>query len=379
MNIMENQQLKLRTIVLLSFLFMFTASITSCIELVDAEYSYQDNVIFIDAYALTEAGTSTVTISKSNWDERNYSVNFIPNAKVKVENINTGLIIDFPADTMGVYVCPTDFAVAEGDIWKLYIELEDGRKIESKPEIVKTKVAIDEIKSEYSPEVVYNTARERFVPGHRISIDWQDPQGDENYYLWKYKIFEPLYVCKTCEKGIFRNGSCQALTTSFGPQYYNYLCDPVCWQIKYEDKPIIFEDRLSDGAAIKNKEITILPFYRRPDILIEVQQLSLNESSYDYFKIISDQVSASGGLNAPPPAPLLGNLFNPDDPTEIVLGQFTTAGVSSKFVFIDRSNITENPFRPDDPIILESCIPCPQSFPCEESLTRTAVQPEGWQ
>jgi len=373
--------MKLRTFILISFLITITALIPSCIDKVDAEYSYQNNIIFIDAYALTEAGTSTVNISRSNWLEQynSYAVKFIPNAKVQLENIDTELIIDFITDSTGVYVCPPDFAVEKGEVWKLYIELEDGRKFESKQETVKAAIPIDEIKADYSPEVVYNDAKKKFVPGHRISIDWQDPEGEENYYLWKYKTVEPLYVCKTCEKGIYRNGACQARTNNFGPQYYNYLCDPVCWQIKYADQPVIFEDRLSDGAAIKNKEIVILPFYRRPDILIEVQQLSLSKSAYNYFKIISDQVSASGGLNAPPAAPLFGNLFNPDDPDEIVLGQFTAAGVSSKYIFIDRSTILENPFRPDDPIILETCIDCPQSYPCKESLTRTSIKPTGWQ
>lgn len=371
--------MKLRTLVLVFFIMIITACIPSCIDLVDAEYSYQDDVIFIDAYALTDVGTSTVTISRSRWDEISYSVKLVPNATVQLENINTGLTIDLTADLSGVYVCPPDFAVEEGEVWKLYIELEDGKKFESEPETVKATIPIDDIKSEYSSELVYNDAQNKFIAGHRVSIDWQDPEGEENYYLWKYKTFEPLYVCKTCRKGIYRNGACQPPTSNFGPEYYNYLCEPVCWQIKFEEKAIIFEDRLSDGAAIKDKEIALLPFYRRPNILIEIQQLSLNKSNYNYFKIISDLVSASGGLNAPPPAPLFGNIFNPDDPTEIALGQFTAAGVSSKFIFIDRSTIQEDPFRPDDPIILEPCASCPQSYPCEESLTRTSIQPEGWQ
>jgi len=70
---------------------IIAVSIPGCIDLVDAEYDYQDNIIFIDAYALTEAGTSTVTISQSNWDGVNYSVRFVPNAKVQFENIDTEL------------------------------------------------------------------------------------------------------------------------------------------------------------------------------------------------------------------------------------------------------------------------------------------------
>ena len=371
--------MNIRISISVSFFLIISVCFHSCVEQVDAEYSYQDNVIFIDAYALTEAGASTVTINRSRWDERFYSVEIITNAIVKIENVNTGEVVDFSFDDSGVYVCPSNFTAKEGEVWKLFIELEDGKRIESKEEEVIAPVPIDEIKFEYSPEVTYDIDLEKFVPGHRILIDWQDPLGKENYYLWKYKTFEPLYVCKTCIKGIYRNGECQLSTFNFGPPYHNYLCDPVCWQIKFEEKSIIFEDRLSDGIAIKNREVAILPFYRRPDILIEVQQLALNKSTYDYFKIINDQVNASGGLNAPPPAPLLGNLFNPIDPSEFILGQFTTAGVSSKSIFIDRSLIPENPFRIDDPIILEGCPSCPKSFPCEESLTRTSIKPQGWQ
>jgi len=371
--------MELRTSILALFWMMIITSFSSCIDIVEAEYNYQDDVLFIDAYALTEPGTSNVNIGKSFWDGINYSVNFIPNAKVHLENINTGSIVDFVADESEVYVCPPDFAVEKGEVWKLYIELEDGRKIESREEAVIEAIPIDEIKSDYSAEATFDDFRGKFVPGHRISIDWQDPAGEENYYLWKYRTFEPLFVCKTCIDSRFRNGECVPLPNPWGPAYYNYLCDPVCWQIKYEEKTIIFEDRLSNGALINDYEIVTLPFYRRADILIEVQQLSLNKSTYDYFKIINDQVSANGGLNAPPPAPLLGNLFNPNDPSEIVLGQFTTAGVSTKSVFIDRSTIQENPIRPDETIIIETCIPCPTSFPCIESFTRTSIQPEGWE
>ena len=365
--------------VIAAFLFITVGSMLSCIDQVDAEYDYLDNVLFIDAYALTETGTSSVTINRSYWDDRIYSVRSVTNAQVSLENITAGLMVDFVESGPGVYICPPDFATNEGEVWKLHIILEDGKKFESKQETVIPAIPIDEIEAAYSPEITYDNDLDKFVPGHRVNVSWQDPEGVENYYIWKYRTFEPLFVCKTCIRGTYRNGACQTSTASFGPPYYDYLCDPRCWQIKYETQSIIFEDRLSDGAAIENRQIAILPFNRRPDILIEVQQLSVSKSNYEYFKIINDQLSASGGLNAPPPSPLLGNLFNPDDSSEFVLGQFTVAGVSAKSIFIDRSMITENPVRPDNPIILEPCLTCPKSFPCEEGRNRTSIEPEGWQ
>ena len=368
------KRLSLLVFVLLCFIPFYQ----SCVEPVDADFEFQSGIIFIDGYALTETGLSTITITESVFEFQTYKLVNVPNAKVKIENVDTGEIVEFTEDTAGIYACPADFAAMAGEVWKMLVEFENGKKVESKPQTVVEAVPIAAVNLEYAADIEFDVDIGEFIPGHRVSIDWQDPVGEKNFYLWKYRTFEPLFVCKTCDRGILRNGACGPTGFNFGPPYYNYLCNPQCWQIKYGSELPVYDDRLGDGATVLDREITVLPFYRRPDILIEIQQFSLDESAYEYFKVISNQVSESGGLNAPPPAALLGNLFNPDDPTDLVLGQFTTAGVSTKSIYIDRSLINENPIRPDDPIILEDCPSCPTQFPCEESAFRTAVKPDGW-
>ena len=360
-------------------LFFLLPFYQSCIEPVDGEFDLQAGLIFIDGFALTEMGLSTVTITESVFEFQTYKVINVPSAIVKIENINSGETVDFAEDASGIYTCPPDFAAEPGEVWKLLVEFENGKKVESKPQTVVEAVPIAAVNVEYAPDIEFNADFGEFVPGHRVSIDWQDPAGEENFYLWKYRTFEPLFVCRTCEnRSVLRNGECQPTGQSFGPQYYNYLCNPQCWQIKFGNELPIFEDRLEDGVNIQDREIIILPFYRRPDILIEIQQFSLDKDAFEYFKVISDQVSESGGLNAPPPAALLGNLFNPDDSSDLILGQFTTAGVSTKSLYIDRALISESPIRPDDPIIIEPCATCPTQYPCMESAFRTAVKPDGW-
>lgn len=371
--------MNLSKILLFAFVLLFVLMCQSCVEQVDAEFDLQSDIIFIDAYALTESGTSTITIRKSILENQTtYGVVNLSNSIVEIENINTGEIIEFLEDITGVYRCPASFAASEGEEWKLHIELEDGKKIESKAQIVTSAVSIDNMQAEYSPEIEFNAQFGRLIPGHRLSIDWQDPPGEENFYLWKYKTFEPLFVCKTCKKGVFRNGECQPTGVNWGPAYYSYTCLPDCWQINLGDELPIFHDRLEDGAAIIGREIAILPYYRRPSILVEVQQYSLDKSAYEYFKIINSQISDNGGLNAPPPAALLGNLFNPNDAADLILGNFTAAGVSTKRLFIDRSDVVASTLTQDDPVILESCVPCPTTAPCEESSTRTGIKPDGW-
>ena len=205
-------------------LFFLIAIYQSCIERIDAEFDLESDIIFIDAYALTESGISSVSISKSTFENENFKVVNVPNAVVNIENINTGEMIEFLEDDSGTYVCPSNFAASVGEVWKLHVEFEDGKRVESKHQTVQPPVPLGDVQAEYSPEIEFNIEVGRLIPGHRLSIDWQDPEGEENYYLWKYRTFEPLIVCKTCLASVLRNGECVSLASPFGPPYYDYPC-----------------------------------------------------------------------------------------------------------------------------------------------------------
>lgn len=370
-----NLCLRIIKLSLLGILLSFYA----CVDQVDPEFNFQSNVIFIDAYALTEAGISTVTINRSVFENDNYTLESVAGAEVQMENVMTGSLTTFTEDSTGRYICPPAFATAVGETWKAYIRLPDGRRYESKPEVVTAPVAIDNIDATFSENIRFEADFNQFTPGHSIRIDWKDPANEDNFYLWKYRSYEPLTICRTCESGILRNDLCQVTENPpWLPKYYNYLCDTTCWMIRYGDEIPILEDRLVDGTTISSKEIAIIPYYRDRDVLVEIQQLSLSASSYDYFKIINDLVSNNSGLNAPPPAALFGNFFNPDDEGDQVLGQLTVAGVSTKRIFIDRSNLPTSPIIEDRPLRLETCFNCPFEYPCIEGFNRTLIKPEGW-
>ncbi len=357
-------------------LLCFTSTTFSCVDPVEPQFDFKDGLIFIDAFALSEKGTSFVNIQKSEIDNDRFLLRSISDAIVFFENIETGNRIELSETTSGNYIPPADFLVAEDESWLLSIQLSDGTKIESSVETVRGAIPIDQINASYSPEVEFDQQLDRFIPGHKIFIDWTDPTEEENYYLWLSKSFETLHVCHTCERSRWRDGICDSSLPA--PPYYSYLCDTTCWQVRPSTAIQIQDDRVTNGATTTNKEITILPFYRREDILVQIQQVALTKSAFNYFKLIADISNESGGLNAPPPAGLLGNLFDPNDPEASILGQFTAASVATKSLYIDRSGIVESPLNPDPSIRLEGCDYCPNYCPCEESPFRTSTKPEGW-
>ncbi|MEL6719469.1 MAG: DUF4249 family protein, partial [Bacteroidota bacterium] len=188
-----------------------------------------------------------------------------------------------------------------------------------------------------------------------------------------------LIVCLNCPSGRLRNGECQQEARW---RATDYLCRTDCWQIRYSDKFQISDDRLINGQSITDRKIANIPFFRRQDVLVEIQQVALTESAYNYFSIVDDISNESSGLNAPPPAALIGNMYNPDDPDEIILGQFTASGVAVQSVYIPREDLGASAITPDSPVRLELCMPtCPDSLlfqPCIEGEFRTSIRPEDW-
>ena len=355
--------------------------LTACVDPVTPEFEFTPDIIFIDAFAVTDTGQSYVQIDKSNIDQFRYFTEGVENAVVTLINEDKTENILFIEEPDGAYVSPPDFSVSEGETWRLMVELTDGRRYISTPETVRKSVAISNISASYSDEVVFDDSFNAFVPGHAITADLVDPSDERNYYLWKYRTFEQTTICKTCIAGRLRNGECEPFNQPFGANYFNYLCDVPCWTIDYGDEILIYDDEFSNGSVLEDQLITYLPFYKKRNILIEVIQYSLSQSAYEYYQIIDDLINENTGLNAPPPAALIGNLVNEEDPRDMVLGQFTATGVSSKRLFIDRSLIMAPPLRPDPPIKLEPCDNCPfdlRFFKCAESRTRTANKPLGW-
>lgn len=350
--------------------------VAGCIDPVEPEFDYEEDIIFINAFALTEVGQSSVDIRRSGFFFGIYGTEFVSDAEVKLLNTETGMEIVFE-EIKELYIAPIDFKVEVGEKWKLEIALADGRRFESTKEEVQAGVAIENIKAVYSDEVVFLQTEESFVPGHRVTIDFTDPAGESNYYYWQYKTYETLEVCQGCERGRYRNGRCERIN-SFLARDYDYLCETDCWRIRYGDAFQILGDRLIDGKTITDRAIAYVPFFQRQNVLVEIQQLALTPSSFEYFNILNDVINESSGLNAPPPAALIGNLVNVNNPDEAVLGQFTATSSSTLTLFIDRSDITVSPIEPSPTFTLEDPLTGIIYVPCEEGRFRTAIKPRGW-
>jgi hypothetical protein len=367
----------------LVFIHFLSLFLFSCIDPVEPDFEFRAGIVFVEGLVSTLPGASYVTISESTTEFNLFKVISVEGAEVLFKNGGTGATIPL-IERSGVYVPPGDFAAAVGETWVLEIKLNTGVTYGSTPEEILEPVAIKELTVEYDPELVFNEGRNIFVPGHSIKVSFDDPAAMENNYYWTYRAYENLDFCERCENGIFRDGECQRNPPNSGrADFYDYACETKCWRIRFPEGVAIFNDRLSDGKAINALPVGDLLLYNKEDVVVEVQQFSLSPAAYKYYKVLKDIIDNSNGLNAPPPAALIGNISNLEDQEDFVFGRFTAAATASQAVFIDRRAIQEQPLERQETPNFEGFfdpVPAPETItaPCSETKFRTSIMPDGW-
>lgn len=364
------------------FIFILSLTLFTCTNPISPEYQFIDGLIYIEGFVGTTEGSSYLKITESEVGA-NYRNVFVSGANAAFINANSSERISL-SEVNSEYIPPSDFMGQIGEQWYLEVSLPNGELYLSEIETISSAVPISELSVTYDKKLEFNEDYDKFIPGHEIAITFNDPPDQANYYYWRIKTYDKAQFCKICEKGYYRNDCIAFDPFIFGyPPYFTYWCDSDCWQIDYGSNIQIFSDKFSNGTTTSSLPIANLLLTRKTKILVEIQQFSITPKAYDYYRTIKDLIDNNGGLNAPLPAALIGNMYNPQDPNEFVLGRFTASAATTKSIMIDRRLLDEYPIASQiAPSPEQDSGPTPRPIeyfaPCEESRFRTLTQPEGW-
>jgi len=367
---------------------LFTISLTllTCTNPVSPEYQFMEGLIYIEGFIGTTEGSSYVKITES--DVATYYRNiFVSGANVAFVNADSGEKVIL-SEGNSEYNPSSNFKGNVGEKWYLEVSLPNGNQYLSEIETINPSVAIKELSVQYDKQLEFIEDYNKYVPGHEIAITFDDPADQTNYYYWRFKTYDKPQFCKICEKGLYRNNDCILYTIAeqrLYPLYYTYWCDSDCWQIDYGSKIQIFSDEFSNGTTTSSLPIANVLLTRKTKILVEVEQFSLTPEAYNYYRTIKDLINNNGGFNSPLPAALIGNIYNPEDSNEYVLGRFTASSATTKSIMVDRTTVEESPIDNQIRILMENdfnipilLLPPINTAPCEEGKYRTSILPEGW-
>lgn len=364
---------------------MVFCQLSSCSDPVEPDYEYIDGLVYIDALASTSPGTSYVTISETKTEFGVSKSTPVLGALVYFVNSDNGekVLLEEREDS---FFPPNDFALGENELWHLEVILKNGRTYRSSSERVLPSVPSLSTKITYKNELLFSEAFGSFVPGHEITATFEDPADEENYYYWRFRTYEKLIYCNECYNyTIYRNSECfQPNPNGGGPplkEYYTYACETNCWRIRYNQSIKILSDKFINGRQVTDIPVGEVLLFTNDNILIELQQFSVSSDAYRYLKKLKDLVDNNGGFNSPLPAVLVGNLYNPEDGEEFVLGRFTVASGAISTSFVERIFI-------EDPQLEQRLINSPEenevpppivsSVPCVEGPFRTGIRPDNW-
>ena len=360
------------------FFFLVLLLVASgCTEQVEPVIQFEEGFLLINGRLADQEGVSEVTVQRNV--ETGINANPSPVTGARVFSIAGGSEETewVTGQEAGRYVPPAGWVAQPGVAYAVRIETPAGEIIESTPEVLATAVAIDSVRVEFDQEAYFSESRDRFVPAFRMFIEYQDPDGERNYYQYRTQAFEEIDVCAFCERSVYRNGECIATEGSRFVARYDYRCDSRCWRTRLQGGTFTFSDEFTDGTRVTDYPAARVDYQRPGGLLFVLQQFNISRAAFDYSAIVQNLVEGAGGLNAPLPAALVGNLQDVSGNQTTVLGFVGTAAVTERRRYIVQESFGGLPLPFDNILRLEPLIPAPPRAPCVGG-NRTATRPEGW-
>lgn len=251
------------------FLLIFVGLFSACEDVVEVNLEEAEPRLIVDAIMEWEKGTSgtnqTIKLSRTR-DFFEQEPRPVSGANIIVKK-NSGEEFTFEETTSGEYVT-TSFLPEINELYELKIEV-DGNVYEAE-ETLKPVVEIESIEQNdeggFSGEDI------------ELKVFYQDPEGEENYYLFKY--FAPFLAF---------------------PEFS------------------IFDDEFNNG----NRSFSLFSEEDlEPGMEIDIQLYGLSEDYYNFLEILLAQAGSAGGPFETQPATVRGNIKNENDDEELIFGYF---------------------------------------------------------
>ena len=278
----------------------------------------------------------------------------ISDAEVSIID-DDGKIVNFIEVEAGIYESDTNEIVGEvGKSYHLRVLLPDGTLYQSNSEEMPPPVPVDELSYEFVREEVVNELS-NIVLEKRIKVfvaNSMPPNRQSIYYKWEVN-------------GEYEFRETQALsdiyaTSGAGPTHLTcYLSD----QLSLNDIRILDGTGLDEGEAFMQEIKTIPINYKFAfNYCVHVNQLLITKGAFEFWEQVQQISSRNGLFLDAAPGIIIGNIYNPNDPSEKVMGYFYTASIERERIFVAPDSVA-SPFSPClniDPVFEEACVNCLQ-------------------
>jgi len=360
---------------ILIFFVLSNLLTNSCIDKLDVNIDREESILVVEGFITTQAGPHIIRLSRSARYGSYFdaAIRIVSGAQVVIRDqkgevtfLKEGYreYLDVRDSTImtlsGDYSTPTGFRAVVGNSYTLQIEVS-GKTYYSTPQLVTKAPEMDSIILEYKKLPSINPRR--FESGVKVYSQWQDPENEENYYMW---LSSGTYKIVTHPEDHI------TINLLSGEEVLTPLdCCADCWVREVNsDKSIrIMKDNNSNGNLITNLAVFIEDNGVRymDKYFITLEQHSISKEAYLFFDLLDNQLNINGNIFDPPPATILGNMISLENPDENVIGYFMATDVAVKSIFIPKEML-------GDRQILKVI-----NDDCRTVLNSTAQRPSFWE
>lgn len=242
-----------------------------------------------------------------------------------------------------------------GRSYYITVETQDGRQFESEREVLNTVGFISDIRFDYVDRDRLHSYGQVNSDVFDIFIDAYGGQEEQPLIRWKmtgiyrFETYPHLHETETFPYLPYKDPwPCSGYIVIGGPIDSGGLLEHVgpctccnCWGYQFSDIPqlsddYIVEDGLYQNVKVGEVPITSFTFHDKYQVIVE--QSTLSQVAFDYYKSIRNQKLGASDLFQPQIGELIGNVYSLSGEDQVV-GLFYASSVTSKDIFITREDI----------------------------------------
>ncbi|MBC3788934.1 DUF4249 domain-containing protein [Spirosoma utsteinense] len=363
--------------------------LVGCVDAYEPDTLNTANVVVVDGWLTDQAEPQVVTLNRSRAEPYTGRFGTLPITDATADVIiDADQVVGLRQTAPGTYQLPEGFRGEIGRRYQLRVALADGTRYVSSAETMQPVPAIGRVSQRFVPLSIPATNPVRRLPANEFFLNTDDPADQANYYRWDWTVWEKQAWCRSCYQGRYtiydsQNKLIEDCVTDYSVRNYaDYYCRTPCWEMLHSTSLNLFADTFTNGGSIQGRRVAQIPYLHYGSCLVEIRQSSLTLEAYQYFQLVENQTQNVGGIADLPPVAPIGNVRNPANEREAVVGYFAVSSVSRVRYWLNRTATNTGPalantlfealnarLPEEDGRVTAVCVP---------GLNRTPIRPEGW-
>jgi hypothetical protein len=321
----------------------------ACIDPLTVPLKEASPILVVDGLLTDEPGTQSIKLFYSTpLDQTLKRPAEIADAKVEIiDDLSNVEILSYAGS--GVYrTNGNKFYARTERAYKLRVTRPDKRVYESGFQKLNSAGRLSQVYQSFESGNIIST---NLMPKDALNlyVDANGAENEPNLFRWRWssvyevKTFPELRKKFEGTKRVPDPEPCSGYVRSGDGIRKEAECTCcICWTQEYSSSSVVSEKNFIHNGVFNKTNIgkilvTSMRFYDK--LYIEVEQLSLTEEAFQFWKLVEAQQKATGSLFQPNAVKIRGNIYNIVDPDEQVLGVFEVSAVKRKSIFIDRTAI----------------------------------------